>query len=159
MLGEISLFRYDSPLGPIGLALQGDLCHRLYLKAVDAPACSPDHPVAVWLRAYFSGHALPKVPAAPPRTPFQARLREVLLAVPVGQVRTYGELAEELGSGARAVGQALGANPVPILVPCHRVLAARDLGGFGAGMAWKKRLLAYEGVILQQTLRRSDRRR
>lgn len=159
MLGEIELFRYESPLGSIGLELQGDVCHRVRLKAVDAPVCSPDHPAAVWLRAYFGGHVAPQIPAAEAHTPFQARLRKILLEIPVGQVRTYGELAAELGSSPRAVGQALGANPVPILVPCHRVLAADGLGGFSAGTAWKKRLLSLEGAILKHALKRSGSRR
>lgn len=155
MSGEIILFRYESPLGPIGLELQGEACLRVHLKAVNAPVCSPDHPAAVWLRAYFGGHSLPQISLAPPHSAFQERLREALLDIPVGQVRTYGELAVELSSGPRAVGQALGANPVPIFVPCHRVLAINGLGGFGAGSAWKKRLLKLEGVVLQRALRRS----
>lgn len=141
------LFRYDSPLGSIGLELEGNCCVRVILHNVDAPLCSPDHPVAIWLRAYFSGHQLPKVPLAQPHTPFQARLRQVLLDVPAGEVRTYGDIAHLLHSSARAVGQALGANPLPILIPCHRVVAATGIGGFSADPAWKTRLLAFEGAI------------
>lgn len=89
-------------------------------------------------------------------TPF---LRRVLLdatcAIPFGRVRTYGEIAEAVGSpaAARAVGGALAANPVPIVVPCHRVIAARGrLGGYsggreGTGLKWKKELLALEGAL------------
>jgi len=77
-------------------------------------------------------------------TSFQARLRVRLLDIPSGETRTYGELAGQLGSGARAVGQALGANPLPVLVPCHRIVAANGLGGFSCGIEWKKRLLAFE---------------
>jgi methylated-DNA-[protein]-cysteine S-methyltransferase len=84
---------------------------------------------------------------------FRRRLYETLRALPFGRTTTYGELACELGSvdweGARAVGEAMGKNPVPIVIPCHRVLAAGGkLGGFSAhgGAATKAKLLALEGV-------------
>jgi len=69
-------------------------------------------------------------------------------AIPPGEVRTYGELARALGSSARAVGQATGANPWPVLVPCHRVVAAQGLGGYvgwhAPGRAVKRWLLRHE---------------
>ncbi|SFL50259.1 methylated-DNA-[protein]-cysteine S-methyltransferase [Halogranum rubrum] len=70
----------------------------------------------------------------------------LMAAIPYGQTRTYGDLAAELDSSAQAVGQACGANPVPIVVPCHRVVAADGLGGFSAegGTDLKRRLLALE---------------
>lgn len=142
------LFRYDSPLGSIGLELEGNCCVRVLLQRVDAPICSPDHPAAIWLRAYFSGHLLPKVPLAMARTPFQTRLRQVLLAIPAGEVRTYGEVAQLLRTTPRAVGQALAANPLPILIPCHRVVAANGPGGFSGGPDWKRKLLAFEGATV-----------
>jgi methylated-DNA-[protein]-cysteine S-methyltransferase len=148
MSARSQLFRYESPLGCIGLELDGNRCTRVLLHAVDAPFCSPDHPTAIWLRAYFSGHLLPKVPLAMPRTPFQTRLRQVLLAIPAGEVRTYGEIAHLLHTTPRAAGQALAANPLPILIPCHRVVAANGPGGFSGGAEWKRKLLAFEGAIL-----------
>ncbi len=78
---------------------------------------------------------------------FAARVYEVTRAIPWGATRTYAQVAEEVRSRhhARAVGQALAANPVPIVIPCHRVVAARGgLGGFSAGLVWKRRLLALE---------------
>jgi methylated-DNA-[protein]-cysteine S-methyltransferase len=87
--------------------------------------------------------------------PFQQKLYAALRAVPFGATTTYGELAKTLGlpgwEGARDVGAAMGQNPVPIVIPCHRVLAAGGrLGGFSApgGSATKARLLALEGVKL-----------
>lgn len=69
-----------------------------------------------------------------------------LMQIPLGEVRSYGELARELNTGARAVGQAVGANPIPILIPCHRVLATGGgLGGFSGGLSRKRTLLALEG--------------
>jgi O-6-methylguanine DNA methyltransferase len=80
-------------------------------------------------------------------TGFQIRVYAALLEIPYGEVRSYGEIAAAIGEpgGARAVGAAAGANPLPLVVPCHRVVAAHGkLGGFGGGAALKKRLLAHE---------------
>jgi methylated-DNA-[protein]-cysteine S-methyltransferase len=76
----------------------------------------------------------------------------LLRAIPVGQTRTYGEVARELGSAARAVGQACRANPCPIVVPCHRVVGRHGLGGFagdhqGSRLAIKRWLLHHEGCF------------
>ena len=84
-------------------------------------------------------------------TKFRLRVWAELGRIPRGETRSYGEVAEELGKrrAARAVGGACGANPIPVLIPCHRVLAANGgLGGFSGGLEWKRRLLAIEGVLL-----------
>ncbi len=83
-------------------------------------------------------------------TPFRRRVLEALLDVPFGTTVTYGELAREVGSPSpRAVGQAVGWNPLPILVPCHRVLASGgELGGYSGGLERKRFLLALEGIPL-----------
>ncbi len=85
-------------------------------------------------------------------TPYQQKVWRALQRIPVGEVRTYGELANELDSCARAVAQACRANPLPILIPCHRVVAANGLGGYmgqteGAGLAIKRWLLHHEGYV------------
>jgi O-6-methylguanine DNA methyltransferase len=85
-------------------------------------------------------------------TDFQRRIWETLLGIAPGQTRTYGEIAAAAGRprAVRAAGGACGANPIPVLVPCHRVLAAnRRLGGFSGGLDWKRRLLDREGVAVQ----------
>jgi len=95
-------------------------------------------------------------PALPPldlagATPFRRRVWGELRRIPRGTTRSYGQVADDLGKrrAARAVGGACGANPVPVLIPCHRVLAANGrLGGFSGGLDWKRRLLAIEGVLL-----------
>ena len=81
-------------------------------------------------------------------TPFQQAVWRALLEIPCGETRTYKQIAEQIGRprAARAVGQAVGANPLPIVVPCHRVVAGDGLGGFGGGLAMKRRLLEIEGV-------------
>lgn len=84
-------------------------------------------------------------------TKFRLRVWDELRRIPRGGTRSYGEIADELGKrkAARAVGGACGANPIPVLIPCHRVLAANGgLGGFSGGLDWKRKLLAIEGVLL-----------
>jgi methylated-DNA-[protein]-cysteine S-methyltransferase len=87
------------------------------------------------------------VPIAPQGTEFQRRVWKAMCAIPWGRTATYGRLAETAGSpgAARAAGSACGANPIALVQPCHRVVAASGLGGFGAGLAWKRRLLRLEG--------------
>jgi O-6-methylguanine DNA methyltransferase len=83
-------------------------------------------------------------------TDFQRSVWGALLRIGTGQTRTYAEIALEIGRplAARAVGGACGANPVPVLVPCHRVLAASGrIGGFSGGLKWKRNLLEMEGVV------------
>jgi len=86
-------------------------------------------------------------------TPFQQRLWQSLSSVPVGKTDTYGHLADELHSGAQAVGQACRRNPVPVIVPCHRIVSKHGLGGYigqvdGEKMCIKKALLAHEGFVV-----------
>ena len=82
-------------------------------------------------------------------TSFQQRVWQALLKISCGQTLSYGQVAAAIGNpkALRAVGGACGANPIPVLVPCHRVLAANQrLGGFGGGLTWKRKLLGREGV-------------
>ena len=84
-------------------------------------------------------------------TPFQQKVWRALQTIPRGETRSYAWVAKAIGKpkAARAVGAACGANPVPIIVPCHRVVASDgSLGGFSGGLALKKRLLKLEGVSL-----------
>jgi len=151
------LYRFDAPFGTISYAWDGQCCHHIWLNT-QANACGlHDDPVSDWLHRYF-GLKQPNSPdtdawlashlpaLAEPTTPFQARMRQALWNIPTGETRTYGELAKLLGTAPRAMGQALGANPLPVLVPCHRIVAANGLGGFACGLAWKKALLRFEYV-------------
>ena len=84
-------------------------------------------------------------------TPFQQKVWRAMLAIPRGETRSYAWIAKKIGKpkAVRAVGAACGANPVPIIVPCHRVVASDgSLGGFGGGLPLKKQLLRLEGVKL-----------
>ena len=84
-------------------------------------------------------------------TEFQKSVWRQMQKVPAGKTKSYGEIAEAIGKpkAVRAVGGACGANPIPVLVPCHRVLAAnKKLGGFSGGLDWKRKLLSREGISL-----------
>lgn len=103
--------------------------------------------VRAWLADYFSGCFRPvDFPLAAQGTVFQRRLWQQLTEIPPGQTVTYGHLANVLRSAPRAVGQGAGANPLPLLIPCHRLVAARGLGGFSApgGLVTKQWLLSWE---------------
>ena len=94
-------------------------------------------------------------------TDFQKCVWSALRRIPAGQTKSYSEIAAEIGSAkaTRAVGQACGANPIPVLIPCHRVLAAGGkLGGFSGGLDWKRRLLSVEGVLSQPLNGETQRR-
>lgn len=152
---------YDSPLGEIiissdGLALTG-LWFRgqKYECAGLAPAQENSGlPIFAqcrgWLDAYFSGRSLPALPPlAPKGTEFQQRVWAALLKVPYGSTLSYGELARQVGcKSARAVGSAVGRNPVSLLIPCHRIVgSSRRLTGYAGGLERKKYLLELEGAI------------
>ena len=85
---------------------------------------------------------------APGGSPLQRAVCDQMRAIPFGETRTYGDLAKALGAPPQAIGQACGGNPLPILIPCHRVLSARGLGGFSApgGVETKVALLRHEGA-------------
>jgi methylated-DNA-[protein]-cysteine S-methyltransferase len=103
---------------------------------------------AAALHAYFDGAPDPfaDLPLNPVGTPFQRRVWVAMQAIPRGRTRSYGDLARDLRSSARAVGTACGANPIPILIPCHRVTGANSLGGYsgGGGPTTKRFLLGLE---------------
>jgi len=108
------------------------------------------------LGRYFSGEEVvfqTPIDLESSSTPFQMRVWKALFEIPRGEFRTYGELAVEAGSprAARAVGQAVGKNPVPVIYPCHRVIAGNgSLGGFSCGVSLKVLLLELEGMTLKE---------
>jgi len=92
-------------------------------------------------------------------TPFRIRVWEQLQEISLGQTATYSEIAVRVGDlkATRAVGGACGANPIPLIIPCHRVLAAgRKLGGFSGGLHWKRKLLAVEGIKIETAAEQLD---
>ena len=159
MTGPVSYAAiWDGPLGRFGVSVADDLVTGIERLAA-GPSRRANHPLAIetvrQLEAWCTDpwHRF-ELPLAPAPTPFQRRFREALCAVPAGEVVTYGELARRLRSAPRAVGNACGANPLPLLVPCHRVIAADGIGGYGRdgpegpAVEFKRRLLAREGVML-----------
>jgi len=116
--------------------------------AVTAEACRQ-------LKEYFGGcrkeFDFPiSLDAHPNATPFRLKVWQALMRIPYGERVTYGEIAEMIGctDGSRAVGGAVGANPILIAVPCHRVVAKDNIGGFSAGLDLKRQLLIIENIIV-----------
>ena len=156
---------YDSPIGALAVASDGDcliaidfggdvraLAHRLAV-----PLTGPDSPgvsgaIFDRLDAYFAGElrALDQIAVRPAGTDFQRRVWEALRAIAAGTTASYRDIAIRIGSASaiRAVGAANGANPIPIVIPCHRVIGAGGaLVGYGGGLDRKRWLLAHEGVV------------
>ena len=132
------------------------------LSAIDLKYLSPPpgvlpgtHPIAAeaarQLRAYFAGELREfDLPLDMHGTDFQLRVWRELARIPYGETRSYSQIAAAIGSpqAVRAVGAANGANPIPIVVPCHRVIGAGGkLVGYGGGLPLKKRLLELEGAL------------
>jgi methylated-DNA-[protein]-cysteine S-methyltransferase len=108
------------------------------------------------LEQYFDGDRQSfDLPLNPHGTPYQRRVWDALLAIPYGETRTYGEIAAVAGGVSRSVGGANSRNPIPIVIPCHRVLAATGLGGFsgGDGAETKRRLLHLENRATESPAR------
>lgn len=142
-----------SPLGRLGIRARAALTAIDFLPA-RAPLKAPANPVAravcAQLRAYFANPQTRfDLPLAPPGTAFQRLVWRALRRIPSGATRRYGELAAVVRSAPRAVGGACRANPIPIVVPCHRVVAAAGLGGYtgsthSRAVHIKRWLLAHE---------------
>ena len=146
----------DSPLGPVRAVVRaGKLCALRLAEAAGDHAAVAARPgadpagIATALAAYFRGDldAVARVEVDPDGTPFQRRVWAALRAIPAGTTASYGEIARALGmpGAARAVGAANRANPIWIVVPCHRVIGASGaLTGYAAGLGVKRWLLAHE---------------
>jgi methylated-DNA-[protein]-cysteine S-methyltransferase len=161
-----------SPVGALLLAGDATALTNVYFQSGRHPRqpasgwrrdAAPFADVVRELEEYFAGERRTfGVALAPRGTPFQLSVWQALRAIPYGQTLSYGDLARRLGSptGARAVGLANGANPLPIIVPCHRVIGADgSLTGFGGGLPIKRALLALEGAECVVDLFDSPRRR
>lgn len=148
----------NAPLGRIGLRMIGDAVSALdYLPAAasEQPPVNAAAAVAVaQLQAYFRDSRFCfSIPLAITGTAFQQQVWAALQAIPPGTALTYGELAHQLNTAARAIGNACRTNPVPILIPCHRVVSRQGLGGYageitGDPLAIKRWLLRHEGVAV-----------
>jgi methylated-DNA-[protein]-cysteine S-methyltransferase len=150
----MNMITMPSPLGVLRLHAHADELVGVYLPDQHAPpaphqASDVLRATAAQLTEYFAGERRAfDLPIAPRGTGFQEIVWRALVAIPYGQTRSYGALAQAIGrpSASRAVGAANGRNPISIIVPCHRVIAASgDLTGYAGGLAAKKWLLAHEG--------------
>ena len=154
--GDWLYTEYLSPVGRLTLAGEGEVLTGLWLEGqryFGGPAHlvrRGEAPVFLaarhWLERYFAGEDPGPPPAlAPEGTAFQRRVWSLLGGIPWGRTVTYGALARQLGSAPRAVGSAVGRNPISILIPCHRVLGADgSLTGYAGGVERKRWLLEHE---------------
>lgn len=153
---------YASPIGPLTLASDGKSLTGLWLEGqkyfpdLDPFCVQPALPAftaaAAWLDRYFAGEkpCPGELPLSPAGSAFQRRVWALLAEIPYGKTVTYGELAARLGSSARAVGGAVGRNPISIILPCHRVLGAGGrLTGYAGGLDRKIQLLHHEGAYFR----------
>lgn len=156
---------YESPLGTITLTAAGDAITGLWMEnqpkkiLQDAIVCHCNAHTAlqsacIWLNLYFSGEQ-PKTDTVilrPHGTAFQKSVWNKLLAIPYGQTVSYGQIAKEIAQernvpkmSAQAVGNAVGKNPISIIIPCHRVIGANGkLVGYAGGLSYKQFLLTHE---------------
>ena len=147
-LGKLLLAR--TAMGLAGVWFEGQQHHPTPLTAVRRPDDALLRRAADQLHAYFAGETRAfDVPLDLHGTPFQRRVWQALLAIPGGETRSYGEIAQALGAAAavRAVGSAVGRNPVSVIVPCHRVVGSDgSLTGYAGGVERKRALLKLEGA-------------
>ncbi|CAB3746794.1 methylated-DNA--[protein]-cysteine S-methyltransferase [Paraburkholderia humisilvae] len=147
----------DAPFGKIGIRVEGANLREIVYLPDSMQSVEPDTALAkkaVEQIEHYLDHASAtfELPLAEVGTAFQRRVWQAISAIPPGVVQTYGQLAKEIGSVPRAVGQACGSNAYPIVIPCHRVVASSGIGGFahhgddGYYRTVKRWLLAHEGV-------------
>lgn len=144
----------DTETGPVTITEEDGAIVAVSWRGAPAGTEGKDSPLlqaaAQQLRDYFAGRRRDfDLPLKPHGSDFQRAVWREMLAIPYGETKSYGDLAQATGGIARAVGTACGANPIPIFIPCHRVLAAdRQLGGFsgGKGPETKAFLLTLEGA-------------
>lgn len=157
---------HASPVGPLAIAASDAGVHAIefhaprHALARDGRWCEGEHAlldaIARQLDDYFAGARTTfDLPLAPEGTDFQRTVWHALAAIPYGETISYAQLAARIGkpSAVRAVGAANGRNPIPIVLPCHRVIGADgSLTGFGGGLPTKRFLLALEGALPQDPM-------
>lgn len=139
----------ETPVGALSVTERdGALVRLAWSAAATGRSGLLDRAVAQ-LRAYFAGELTEfDLPLHVDGSQFQKAVCEAMRAIPFGETRTYGEIARDLGAPPQPVGNACGGNPIPVIIPCHRVLSATGLGGFSGqgGVETKVALLKHEGA-------------
>lgn len=148
-----TLLTVESPVGPLTIVVEDGALTKLHFGALSGALASPaEEDIGRQLREYFAGQRRTFDIAVGPRgTDFQRAVWNELTKIPFGETVSYRDIADRLGrrGAERAVGAANGANPVAIVIPCHRVIGSnRSLTGYGGGIAAKQWLLAHEGQRL-----------
>lgn len=140
----------DTPLGPLTVFSTNGCIDKVGWGRGPEGLVSPEISEALrQLEAYFEGRLSEfDLPICVNGSAFQKTVCDLMLSIPFGETRTYGEIAKELNSPAQAVGGACGGNPIPVIIPCHRVLGASGLGGYSGagGVETKVWLLRHEGA-------------
>ncbi|MBB4304043.1 methylated-DNA-[protein]-cysteine S-methyltransferase [Rhodobium orientis] len=140
----------DTPVGRLGVAEEGGRITRLIWDAeAQGERTAVLEESLRQLADYFDGTRTAfDLPLAPAGSAFQQQIYSAMRAIPFGETRSYGDIARDLGVPAQPVGQACGANPIPVIIPCHRVVGTHGLGGFSGagGVETKIRLLKLEGA-------------
>jgi len=137
----------DTPTGPMTLTEKDGAIVRAEWESGAADDTPLLREAAAQLVAYFDDPAQGfNLPLKVEASEFQQRVCDAMLAIPLGETRTYGDLSKDLGVPAQAIGQGCGGNPIPVIIPCHRVLGANGLGGFSGlgGVETKVWLLKHE---------------
>lgn len=140
-----------TPAGPFTLVDEGGALVRAYWGAGEAGSSALLNQAAAQVAAYFAGRIKAfDLPLRIDASAVQRAACAAMAAIPWGETRTYGALAQALGVSAQAMGQLCGANPLPVIVPCHRVVGVAGLGGYSGagGVATKVWLLRHEGGLL-----------
>jgi methylated-DNA-[protein]-cysteine S-methyltransferase len=139
----------DTPVGRVGIAERdGQIVRVSWSATPDGEPTGLLTEAARQIAAYFVGEIVEfDLPLDPGGNDLERQVFEAMRAIPYGQTRTYGEIAKDLGTYGQPVGQACGANPIPVIIPCHRVLSATGLGGYSGqgGVETKIALLKLEG--------------
>jgi methylated-DNA-[protein]-cysteine S-methyltransferase len=138
----------STPFGPVSLRVAGGRIVALSWKEDPSEASPLQTEGLRQVAEYFAGTRQVFDLPLDWGSGLHAKVRHAMAAIPFGETRTYGQIAKAVGAPAQAVGQACGANPIPILIPCHRILSATGLGGFSApgGVETKVALLRHEGA-------------
>ncbi len=149
----------DSPLGMLTLIASDEGLEHLVFGVAELPAEEKEHPYSLeatrCLKRYFAGEKedFSSVVLHPRGTEFQRKVWRLLTTIPYGTTKSYLAMARMISErmSAQAIGQAVGANPIPVIIPCHRVIASNGtIGGFTSGLPIKEKLLSLEHISVMK---------